>query len=79
MNLGAAPPLASTPGDTDEAETPAAAEPTSGPSAGGAAEDLSSTPPMHLQEPLTELAHLEGESGESAGQRKRTSRWRLRP
>ena len=62
-----------------EAETPAAAEPTSGPSAGGAAEDLSSTPPMHLQEPLTELAHLEGESGESAGQRKRTSRWRLRP
>ena len=80
VNLGAAPPLAGAPGDGDDAESPAGAEPSSEqPPAAGAPDDLSSTPPMHLQEPLAELAHLEGESGESAGQRKRTSRWRLRP
>ena len=92
VNLGAGPPIggtveaAETPADTEapvvsdaaaaarpEAEVPAA------PPAAAAPDDSSSTPPMHVQEPIAELAHLEGGGGDTTGRRKRGSIWRLRP
>ena len=93
VNLGAGPPIggtveaAETPADTEMPVVPDAAadsgaryaEEPAAPPAAAAPDDSSSTPPMHLQEPVAELAHLEGGGGDTTGRRKRGSLWRLRP